>query len=132
MSQIRIQMYINSNKITFSIIGKPNAGKSTLFNCLLGEYKSPVSDEYGLTKNLFKDKFKFKNYNFEIIDTPGLRRRSKVIDRNEVKRNNEVIKLINDVEVIVLLIDSVENITKQDYRLADLSIDRKKIIFFIQ
>ena len=47
-------MSINLNKINLSIIGKPNSGKSTLFNTLLGSYISPVGDEYGLTKQLFK------------------------------------------------------------------------------
>ena len=61
-------MSSTSNKINFFIIGKPNSGKSTLFNCLLEESISPVGDEYGLTKNLFKDKFTLYNYNFTIFD----------------------------------------------------------------
>ena len=124
-------MFSNSNKISLSIIGKPNSGKSTLFNCLLGEYISDVGDEYGLTKNLLKEKFNYKNFEFSIIDTPGLRRRNKVLEQNEISRNNEVINLLGRVEVIILLIDSLENITKQDLKLADISIDRNKIIFFI-
>ena len=44
---------MNLSKINLGIIGKPNSGKSTLFNTLLGEYISPVGDEYGLTKNLY-------------------------------------------------------------------------------
>ena len=48
-------MSSNLNKINFCIIGKPNSGKSTLFNCLLEDSISPVGDEYGLTKNLFKE-----------------------------------------------------------------------------
>ena len=54
-------MSINSTDIKLSIIGKPNSGKSTLFNTLLGEYISPVGDEYGLTKSLIKQKFTHKN-----------------------------------------------------------------------
>ena len=68
-------MSIDSNKISLSIIGKPNSGKSTLFNCLLGEYLSPVGDEYGLTKNIYREVFKYKNTEFTIIDTPGLRKK---------------------------------------------------------
>ena len=124
-------MSLSLNKIQLGIIGKPNSGKSTLFNCLLGREISPVGDEYGLTKNLFKDQFEYKNYKFVIVDTPGLRRRSKVFEKDEMKRNSEVLKLVNSVNVIILLIDSLESITKQDFRLADLSISRQKILFFI-
>ena len=129
---MKIPMSSNLNKINFCIIGKPNSGKSTLFNCLLEDSISPVGDEYGLTKNLFKDKFTMYSHDFTIFDTPGLRRKSKIDDLDEKKRNKEVIKIINQVDVVILLIDSVENITKQDFRLADLAITKKKDnIFFV-
>ena len=112
------------DKINLGIIGKPNSGKSTLFNALLGEYLSPVGNEYGLTKTLYKENFLHKSFNFEIVDTPGLRRKSKVTEKNELARNLEVIKIIDNVDIIILLIDSMENITKQDFRLADLAINK--------
>ena len=124
-------MSIDTTEIKLSIIGKPNSGKSTLFNCFFGKEISPVGNEYGLTKNLFRDKFKFKNKQFVIVDTPGLRRRTKVIEKNEKKRNSEVIKLIENVDIIILLIDSLENISKQDFRLADLALNKNKILFFL-
>ena len=125
-------MSSNLNKIYLGIIGKPNSGKSTLFNALIGDQISPVGNEYGLTKQIYKQKFSYNNYEFIIIDTPGLRRRSKVTAKDEVKRNSEVIKLLNKVEIIILLIDSLESITKQDFRLADLSISKNKIVFLFQ
>ena len=128
---MKIPMSSILNKINFCIIGKPNSGKSTLFNCLLEDSISPVGDEYGLTKNLFKDKFTMYSHDFIIFDTPGLRRKSKIDDLDEKKRNKEVIKLVDKVDVVILLIDSVENITKQDFRLADLAITKKKILFFL-
>ena len=124
-------MSLRLNNIYLSIIGKPNSGKSTLFNLLLGKNISPVGDEYGLTKILYEEKFKYKEYNFIIVDTPGLRRRNKVIEENEKSRNAQVLKLMDKVDVIILLIDSKENLTKQDFRLADLSINRNKMLFFI-
>ena len=122
---------MNLSKINIGIIGKPNSGKSTLFNTLLGEYISPVGDEYGLTKSLIKQKFTHKNFEFIIVDTPGLRRRSKVKEEHELARNSEVIKIINNVDVTVLLIDSLEGITRQDFRLADLALSKHKILFFL-
>ena len=62
---------MNLSKINIGIIGKPNSGKSTLFNTLLGEYISPVGDEYGLTKSLIKQKFTHKNFEFIIVDLLG-------------------------------------------------------------
>ena len=128
---MKIPMSSILNKINFCIIGKPNSGKSTLFNCLLKDSISPVGDEYGLTKKLFKDKFTLYSYDFTIFDTPGLRRKSKINDLDEKNRNKEVITLVDKVDVVILLIDSVESITKQDFRLADLAITKKKIIFFL-
>lgn len=124
-------MFMSLNKIDVGIIGKPNSGKSTLFNTLLGENISPVGEEYGLTKSLYKNKFTYKNYQFITFDTPGIRRKSRVKEKNELSRNIEVIKLINSVEIVILLIDSLESITKQDFRLADLVISKKKILFFL-
>ena len=89
-----------------------------------------MGDEYGLTKKLFKDALVHKKHKLIIVDTPGLRRKNKVLEKNELARNKEVIKLMKNVEVIILLIDSSENITKQDFRLADLSISNNKILFF--
>lgn len=124
-------MFMSLNKINLGIIGKPNSGKSTLFNALIGEYISPVGDKYGLTKSLLKQKFNHKDYEFIIIDTPGLRRKNKVIEKEELVRNQEVIRIMNNIEVILLLIDSLENITRQDLRLADLAIEKNKILFFV-
>ena len=68
---------ILKNEINFIIVGKPNSGKSTLFNNLLKKDISPTGDEYGLTKTLFTDTFEFQNIKFIIHDTPGLRRKIK-------------------------------------------------------
>ena len=120
-----------SSNINICIIGKPNSGKSTLFNCLIKKNISPVGEEYGLTKQLIKDQFVYNNQSFTIIDTPGLRRKSKINDIDEIQRNREAIKLIGAVDTVLLLIDSLESFTKQDFRLADLAINKKKIIFFL-
>ena len=68
----------STNEINFIIVGKPNSGKSTLFNNLLKEDISPTGDEYGLTKTLFTNSFDFNDIKFIIHDTPGLRRKNKI------------------------------------------------------
>ncbi|MDG2416235.1 MAG: GTP-binding protein [Pelagibacterales bacterium] len=121
----------NTNEINFIIVGKPNSGKSTLFNNLLKEDISPTGDEYGLTKTLFTNSFEFNDIKFVIHDTPGLRRKNKIYDKDETSRNQKVLKLINKIDATLLLIDATENFTKQDFRIADLALDRKKILFII-
>ena len=109
----------NSNEINFIIVGKPNSGKSTLFNKLLNENISPTGDEYGLTKTLFTNSFDFNDIKFVIHDTPGLRRKNKIYDKDETSRNQKVLKLINNIDAALLLVDATENFTKQDFRIAD-------------
>jgi len=126
-------MYLNLNKhkINFVIIGKPNSGKSTLFNKLLKKDISPTGETYGLTKQLFTQQFKFENIDFVIHDTPGLRRKSKIIDKDEESRNKEVVKLLDKIDLAILLIDCKENITRQDFKIADTILRRKKLLFFV-
>tara|TARA_B100000686_G_C16544299_1_gene839070 strand:+ start:162 stop:989 length:828 start_codon:yes stop_codon:yes gene_type:complete len=126
-------MYTNSNskKINFVIIGKPNSGKSTLFNKLLKKEVSPTGDTYGLTKEIFVKNFTFNNIDFIIHDTPGLRRKSKVSTKDEELRNRKVVKLLERIDAAILLIDSTENITKQDFKIADTIMRRKKLLFFV-
>tara|TARA_B100000886_G_scaffold339143_1_gene303728 strand:+ start:2745 stop:3587 length:843 start_codon:yes stop_codon:yes gene_type:complete len=128
---MKIQMSLISDKINLLIVGKPNSGKSTLFNHLCGEYISPTGEEYGLTKKKYSSEFQFANYIFNINDTPGLRRKNKISDKDEEIRNKKTLSTLRKVDVVLLLIDSVENITRQDFRLLDNAINKKKIIFTI-
>jgi len=126
-------MYIDSNNqiINLVIIGKPNSGKSTLFNKFIKKEISPTGEIYGLTKELFIQNFTFKNTSFVIHDTPGLRRKSKISNKNEELRNKKVVKLLGTIDTAVLLIDSTENLTRQDFKIADTIMRRKKLVFFV-
>ena len=124
-------MLLKLNKINLLILGKPNSGKSTLFNYLCKNELSPTGDEYGLTKKNYSSKFEFDNCTFIINDTPGLRRKNKISDKDEEVRNKKTLSILRKVDVVLLLIDSIENITRQDFRLLDNAIHKKKIIFTI-
>ena len=133
---MEILMHTSSNNkshdtINFIIVGKPNSGKSTLFNNLLKDDISPAGETYGLTKDLFTEKFRFKNYFFIIHDTPGLRRKNKIDDEDEKKRNQKVLKLIEKIDAAILLIDATENLTRQDFKIAEIVLRRKKILLVI-
>ena len=124
-------MSLELNKINLLILGKPNSGKSTLFNFLCKNELSPTGDEYGLTKKNYSSEFKFDNHIFVINDTPGLRRKNKISDKDEELRNKKTLSILRKVDVVLLLIDSIENITRQDFRLLDNAIHKKKIIFTV-
>ena len=124
-------MPLKLNKINLLILGKPNSGKSTLFNYLCKNELSPTGDEYGLTKKNYSSEFEFENYTFIINDTPGLRRKNKISDKDEEVRNKKTLSILRKVDVVLLLIDSIENITRQDFRLLDNAIHKKKVIFII-
>ena len=126
-------MYTNSNnkEINLIIIGKPNSGKSTLFNKLLKDDISPTGETYGLTKELIIKNFLFKKNNFILHDTPGLRRKNKVTEKEEELRNKSVIKILGKIDAAILLIDSTENLTRQDFKIADTIIKREKLLFLV-
>ena len=124
-------MSLKLNKINILILGKPNSGKSTLFNFLCKNELSPTGDEYGLTKKNYSSEFKFNNHIFVINDTPGLRRKNKISDKDEEVRNKKTLSILRKVDVVLLLIDSIENITRQDFRLLENAIHKKKIIFIV-
>ena len=124
-------MSLKLNKINLLILGKPNSGKSTLFNYLCKNELSPTGDEYGLTKKNYSSEFEFDNHMFVINDTPGLRRKNKISNKDEELRNKRTLSILRKVDVVLLLIDSIENITRQDFRLLDNAIQKKKIIFTV-
>ena len=124
-------MPLKLNKINLLILGKPNSGKSTLFNYLCKNELSPTGNEYGLTKKNYSSEFEFNNHIFVINDTPGLRRKNKISDKDEEIRNKKTLSILRKVDVVLLLIDSIENITRQDFRLLDNAIHKKKIIFSV-
>ena len=124
-------MFLELNKINLLILGKPNSGKSTLFNFLCKNELSPTGDEYGLTKKNYTSEFEFDNYTFIINDTPGLRRKNKISDEDEEVRNKKTLSILRKVDVVLLLIDPIENITRQDFKLLDNAIHKKKVVFTI-
>ena len=121
----------NVEKINFLIVGKPNSGKSTFYNTLNNKYLSPTGPKSGLTKNIFENEVNILNTKFVFYDTPGLRRKNKINNKEETKLTYDVINLIDKIDVVFLLIDSNESLTKQDLKIAEIVIKRKKILFVV-
>ena len=109
-----------------AIIGKPNAGKSSLINKLLGEDRLIVSDIAGTTRDAIDTTVKRNGQEYIFIDTAGLRRKSKI--KEELERYS-IIRTVTAVErcdVAVLIIDATEGITEQDAKIAGIAHERGK------
>ena len=112
-------------------MGKPNTGKSTLTNLLVGEDVSLVSDIPGTTRDVIRSRFTYKGTLFTVLDTAGIRRKGKVSDDVEYYSVNRSIKAIEEADVVLLMIDSEEGISDQDKKIANLVVRRGRGIILV-
>jgi GTP-binding protein len=110
--------------IRIALLGKPNTGKSTLSNRLTSSNASIVSDIPGTTRDVVKGSFSWKSKDFTILDTAGMRRKSKVSENIEYYSVNRAVKTINEADIVVLLIDAQEGLSEQDKKIAALAHDK--------
>lgn len=116
--------------IRLAIMGKPNTGKSTLLNRLLGEEKSIVSEEAGTTRDVIEGSFVFKGRQIVVLDTAGIRRKKKVSEAIEYYSVNRAIHTVDDCDVVVLMIDASEGLTDQDKKIAAFATDKGRGLVF--
>ncbi|MDR2717347.1 MAG: ribosome biogenesis GTPase Der [Treponema sp.] len=110
--------------IRIALLGKPNTGKSTLSNRLTSSNDSIVSDIPGTTRDVVEGSFRWKSRDFVILDTAGIRRKSKVTENIEYYSVNRAIKTINEADIVILMIDAQEGLTEQDKKIAALAHDK--------
>ena len=103
-----------------AIVGRPNAGKSTLINTLLGEQRLVTGPEAGITRNSIAIPWDYHGMPVRLIDTAGLRKRAKVSDKLERMSAADTKLAIDFAEVVVLLLDATLGLESQDLRIADL------------
>lgn len=113
-------------KINIAIVGKPNAGKSTLLNTLIGKERSIVSNIAGTTRDPIDETFNFNGNEICLIDTAGIRKKKNVNSDIEYYSVNRAIKSIEASDVCILMLDVFEGLTEQDKTIANLIIERKK------
>jgi GTP-binding protein len=114
----------SANEIAVAIIGRPNAGKSTLTNRLLGEERSIVSATAGTTRDAIDSVVEHEGQSYRIIDTAGIRRKSLIDEDVEYYGFVRALRAIDRAEVALLLLDASLGLTDQDQRVARLADER--------
>ena len=120
------QQYSEDDIIRISVIGKPNVGKSTLVNAILGEKRFLTSPVPGTTRDAIDTYFELNNQKYLIIDTAGIRRKSKVSELLERYSVLRAIRAMSRSDLVLFMIDASEGPTHHDARLGDLVNSRGK------
>ncbi len=106
--------------IRVAIVGRPNAGKSTLINHLLGEERLLTSPEAGTTRDSIAVEITWQDRQFRVFDTAGLRRRSRIEEKLEKLSVADALRAVRFAEVVVMTMDAQNKFEEQDLRIADL------------
>ncbi len=107
------------------ILGKPNVGKSSLLNALLEENKAIVTDVKGTTRDIVEGSIIVGGVKLNLIDTAGVRKSSDVVEKIGIEKS---LSLIDEAELILLVLDSSEELTEEDKFLLDKTKDKKRIV----
>ena len=107
--------------IKIAIVGKPNAGKSSILNNLLNEQRAIVSDVSGTTRDSINSRITYQNQEYILVDTAGIRKKSKVDYGVEAFAVDRAIRAIREADVALLVIDCVEGLTDQDKKIAQIA-----------
>ncbi len=113
--------------IPLAIVGRPNVGKSSLLNRLLGEERVVVHESPGTTRDAIEVPFSFRHHRFLLIDTAGLRRKARVKGALEAYSITRTVESIRRAHICLLLIDAKEGPTAQDQRIAGLIVREGKV-----
>ena len=117
--------------ITFSIIGRPNVGKSSLVNALLRKERVIVSDIVGTTRDSIDTKLTRDGKDYVVIDTAGLRKRGKIYESIDKYSMLRALAAVDRSEIVLLVIDANEGIIEQDKHVVSYAIEKKKAVIIV-
>jgi GTP-binding protein len=120
------QLDESDDRLKIAIVGRPNVGKSSLTNALLGYDRSIVTEIPGTTRDSLDSILKYYGRELVLVDTAGLRKKKKVTENIEFFSNIRSLKAIGESDIVVVLIDAVVGLEKQDQKIIDEAIQRKK------
>ena len=118
-------------RLKFSIIGRPNVGKSSLMNALLNEERVVVSNIAGTTRDSIDSVLKYHNEEYVLIDTAGMRKKGKVFESVEKYSLFRSLKSIDRSDICLVVINAEEGITEHDKHIAGYAIERGKGLIFV-
>ena len=121
----------NDDIVKFSIIGRPNVGKSSLVNAILNEERVIVSDIAGTTRDAIDTEFKYNNERYIVIDTAGMRKKGKIYESVEKYSLLRSLKAIDRSDVCVIVINAEEGIIEHDKHIAGYAIDAGKAVVIV-
>lgn len=113
--------------INVSIVGKPNVGKSSILNCLLGEDRAIVTDIKGTTRDILKETISYKGFKINFIDTAGIRESEDVVEKIGVEKSLTSIK---NSDIVLCVFDASENLDEEDKTLLQL-VEGKNVIYVL-
>ena len=132
ISKVKIEQEEEENIIKVSIIGKPNVGKSSLLNCILGEDRIIVSEIPGTTRDAIEIIFKHDQLKLIFIDTAGLRDKAKPKEDVEYYSTLRTFEAVNNSDIVLLILDSTQGVSMQDKKIADyIQKERKACIVIL-
>lgn len=126
-----MNMEYDEDVIRVAITGKPNAGKSSILNNILGEERVIVSPIAGTTRDAIDTYFEKDENKFLLIDTAGIRRRSKVYENVERFSVIRSMSAVDRADVVLIVIDATEGVTEQDTKIAGIAHDEGKACIFV-
>ena len=119
---------VEDDRIRVAIVGKPNVGKSSIINKLLGENRLIVSDIAGTTRDAVDTEVSYQGRDYVFIDTAGLRRKNKIKEELEHYMIVRTVSAVERADVVVMVIDASEGVTEQDAKIAGIAHDRGKAV----
>ncbi|QJG66980.1 ribosome biogenesis GTPase Der [Mycoplasma phocoenae] len=118
-------------KFKLSILGKPNVGKSSLLNAIAGSYRSIVSDVSGTTRDSVSEIISIKGEEFEIIDTAGIKRKSKLVESVEHYALMRALNSLEESDLTLLVLDATENMSHFHKRIIGFAYEQRKPLIIV-